>query len=64
MEPSKNNDLPKLITDDGREMEISPRGSLALLAFGAAGLDAWRQVRLQNAENNLETPNIPSDDIK
>ncbi len=37
-----NKDLPKMSLE-----EVSERGSLGLLALGAAGLVAWRQKRAE-----------------
>ncbi len=54
MNPIESNHTPKIITEDGSEIEVSPRGSLALLAFGASGLDLWRKVRKINAEKLLK----------
>jgi hypothetical protein len=35
----------KLISPDGKEMDIPPEGMLGLLALGAIGIKAWRQAR-------------------
>ena len=64
MKSTKKNNSPKIITDDGTEMEITPRGSLALLAFGAVGLDVWRQVRMQYVEDEIINKNKTSNDKK
>ncbi|MEK8017843.1 MAG: hypothetical protein VSS75_013305 [Candidatus Parabeggiatoa sp.] len=34
----------RLITEDGKEMDIPPSGALGLLALGAVGIKAWRQA--------------------
>ena len=63
MEAEENNIL-KIITENGEELEISPRGSLALLAFGAVGIDAWRKVRILNGERIIEYQKEKKNDQK
>ncbi len=38
-------------------MDIPVKGSLGLLAYGAKGIIAWREVRIKNFEKNLANKN-------
>jgi hypothetical protein len=40
----------RLISPDGKEMDIPPEGMLGLLALGAVGIKAWRQARKEAGE--------------
>jgi len=40
----------KLISPEGKEMNIPPEGALGLLALGAVGIKAWRQARKEAGE--------------
>lgn len=39
------NDFPENFKNDDADYEISPEGSLGLLALGYKGIMAWRSVR-------------------
>lgn len=44
-------------TEDGHPFTVTEEGSVGLLALGAAGLKAWRKVRIQAAQNKKREDN-------
>ena len=40
--------------------QIPAKGSLGLLAYGARGIIAWREVRIKNAENIIKNKQQPN----
>jgi hypothetical protein len=40
--------------------QIPAKGSLGLLAYGARGIIAWREVRIKNAEKIIENKQQPN----
>ena len=52
---NKNEDY--FLTPDGQKLEIPKEGSLGLLAYGARGVEAWRNVRKKKLEERIKKEN-------
>ena len=51
-------DVPgELTTRDGAPYEVTPEGSLGLLALGDVGLAVWRQVRQKASREGADERN-------
>lgn len=57
--PGKKNTF--FYTSDGKKFDITPEGSIGLLALGAVGLKAWRKVRKEFYKNNPDKFNNQPD---
>lgn len=49
---STQSNLLKFTTTEGNNYEIPEEGSLGLLAYGYVGLMAWRQKKIELAQQN------------
>jgi hypothetical protein len=54
---NKKNCETTFCTTDGKQFEVTPEGSIGLLALGSVGLKAWRKVRREYYKNNPEESN-------
>ena len=54
---TKKTDLSVEESNFAKTQEISPKGSLGILAYGARGILAWREVRIKNAEKKMKKSN-------
>lgn len=59
--PMKDAPSPSKQPPPGTEYEVPVEGSLALLALGARGIEAWRAKRAE-AEKNAPRPSVPVPD--